>query len=171
MSWSRLERRLRGAGAGILLMLLAGCGFSPVYGEKSATVGAQAALAGVDVAPISGMLGYDLRRNLLDQIQPNGETGTMTHRLDIDLMPGLAGVLVEPDASITRYNYVLVANYRLIDLASSQVVLEGSSRSITGYNVVQSEYATLVSKQDAERRAAALISEDLALKLALYFNK
>ncbi len=149
---------------------IGGCGFTPIYGEKSAGVTASAALAQVEIAPIPGMVGYYVRNGLVSRIHGN-EGVRASHRLDVSLSTGLGGVLVEPDASITRYNYTLSATYQLVDLGTNATVFKGTSNASTGYNVVDSEYATLVSKRDAEKRAAEFVSEEMTLRLALFFNQ
>jgi LPS-assembly lipoprotein len=64
---------------------------------------------------------------------------------------------------------MLNADYRLVDLSSNEVVLKGNTEATSAYNVVESEYATLVARRDAEKRAAKMLSDDLSLRLALYF--
>lgn len=157
--------------AAVLVMSLGGCGFAPVYGDHAGAFQAQDALDRVQIAPIGGrMLGLNVRNELLDRLNPNGEPTSPAYRLEVTLVQGGAGSLVQPDASITRYNYTLTAKYSLIGLEDDKVLTAGSVFSRTAYNVVDSEYATLVGREDAQKRAASAVGEDLALRIALYFN-
>lgn len=177
MSWSSLHPGARGRLVALALALaalgtLAACGFKPVYGDRGLGVRTSEAMGLVEVAPISGGLVATLvRNNLLDRINPNGEPSAPRHRLEVTLTPVLSGLLVQPDASTTRYNYTILGRYKLIDMVTGEVALEGGVRGEAGYNVVESEYATLIAKQNAERRAALAISEDLTLRVSLFLDK
>lgn len=154
-----------------LLPLVGACGFRPVYGEHAAGVLAEDKLRQVEVASMSGLPGLYLRNDLLDRIHADGEAATPSHRLDVAVSSSVVGSLVEPDATVTRYSYTLGANYKLVDLSNNAVVLQGTSEATSAYNVVESEYATLVARRDAERRAAKVVSDDLSLRLALFFTQ
>jgi LPS-assembly lipoprotein len=167
MWWSDLRRIL----AAFLLPLLAGCGFTPVLGEHGPSALVEQKLSQIAVAPMSGMVGVYLRNDLLDRLQAEDKPAAASHRLEVGLNSNLVGSLVEPDASVTRYSLLLDANYKLIDLTNNAVVLQGSTEAISAYNVLESEYATLVARRDAERRAARMLSDDLSLRLALFFRQ
>ena len=163
MSWLR--------SLSVLMMLgLAACGYQPLYGTSSPGVHASEALAKVQIASIEGLVGRDVQVALLDRINPDGEPSQPTHRLEIKLIPSLAGLLVQPDAAITRYNYQLTGNYKLIDITTGNVVAQGSVLGTAAYNVVTNEYATVVARRDAEKRAAESIGQEIALRLALYMK-
>jgi LPS-assembly lipoprotein len=169
MSWPRL--------LGLLLPLLlagglSGCaGYSPLYGTNAAGVRNSEVLSRVQVGSIEpGMVGYDVRNGLLDQINPDGEPAQPLHRLEVSLTPNLSGLLVQPDAAITRYNYTLLGRYRLIDLATGKVEAQGDVTGTSAYNVVTNEYATVVARRDAERRAAHSVSDGIALRVAVFLK-
>src|SRR5258707_3244104 len=65
---------------------------------------------------------------LMDRINPEGEPGAPLHRIEITLTSALGGLLVQPDAAITRYNYQLVGNYKLVRSEERRVGKEGRSR-------------------------------------------
>jgi LPS-assembly lipoprotein len=165
MWWSDLRRLL----LALLLPLVSACGFTPVLGEHGANALVEEKLAQISVAPMPGIVGVYLRNDLLDRLRAEDKPTAASHRLEVGLSSGLVGSLVEPDASVTRYSLMLGASYKLIDLSSNAIVLEGNTEATSAYNVVESEYATLVARRDAERRAAKMLSDDLSLRLALFF--
>ena len=160
-----------GVAAG-LAVTLAACGFQPLYGERSDGVRTDAELANIQVTPIDdGRTGFDVYNALIDRLSPNGEPSSPDYELRINLRERREGVAIERDASITRYNYQLLARYSLVDIRSGNVVHEGRSRSIASYNVVDSQFATLMARRDAEERAATELSEDIKLRLAIFFDR
>lgn len=58
-----------------------------------------------------------------------------------------------------------------MDIRTGNTVHEGQSRSIASYNVVDSQFATLSAQRDAEERAAVELSEDIKLRLAIFFDR
>lgn len=156
---------------GLMASALAGCGFAPVYGERPANAPTQIALDNVEVAPIAEkLLGLEMRNGLIDRINPNGEPASPLYRLEVNLNAQRGGVLVQPDASITRYDYILTARYKLIGLEKNETLASGTTSARASYNVVESEYATLIAQQDAGKRAARTLSDDVAMRIALYFS-
>lgn len=161
------------AAAGLIAfgaLALSGCGYTPLY-SADATNNVSEALAQVEIAPIGqGFVGLDVRTALLDHMSPNGEPARPVQRLEINLVPALGGLLVQPDSAITRYNYTLTANYKLIDVATGKVLNQGGATGTSGYNVVTSEYATVIARRDAERRAARSVGEKIVTQLSLFMR-
>ena len=44
------------------------------------------------------------------------------------------------------------------------------SRSVTSYDLVDSDFATLSAESDARKRAVRQISEDIKIRLGIYFS-
>ncbi len=151
---------------------LSACGFSPLYGTREGGVRTAAELQQIQVVTIEdGRTGHDVYNALIDRLSPYGEPRDPDYQLRIRLNEEREGVAIERNASITRYNYQLVAQYSLLDVRSGNVIHEGRSRSIASYNVVESQFATLMARRDAEERAATELSEDIKLRLAIFFDR
>ncbi len=157
--------------AGVLLVL-GGCGFTPLYGAREGGARTDTELSQIRVLEIdNGRTGHDVYNALIDHLSPYGEPAEPDYQLRVRLSEDREGVAIERDASITRYNFRLDANFRLVDVRSGNVIYEGRSRSIAAYNVVESQFATLSARRDAEERAATELSEDIKLRLAIFFDR
>lgn len=149
---------------------LAGCGFRPLYGETATSAGITADLESVSVDPMRSQIGVELRNHLIDRLTPTGHPGSSRYRLAINIEETRLGAAIRLDASITRYNYRLTAKYQLIDAQTGDILFTGSSFSDVPYDVVESQFATVYSRFDAESRAAEAVSEDIKIRLALFFD-
>lgn len=159
-------------GVAVVAAMLGACGFQPLYGEHPGGARTDTELAQVQVVAIdNGRTGHDVYNALIDRLSPNGEPTSPDYQLRVDLRERREGVAIERDASITRYNYQLLAHYSLVDMRSGNVIHEGDSRSIASYNVVDSQFSTLMAQRDAEERAATELSEDIKLRLAIFFDR
>lgn len=155
-----------------LVLMLAACGFRPLYGTYGADPGGQRIFASVYVAPIElERVGYELRNSLIDVLEANGEPQGATYQLNVSLKEHKEGIAVNTNASITRYNYTLLATYELIDAHKGTVLIKGNESTLSAYNVVTSPYATLVAEQDAQQRAADDIAQRLRIDLGVFFAR
>lgn len=151
--------------------LTSACGFHPLYGSHGGDPGASRIFSSVYVEPIAEDAGYELRNSLIDLLDTTGQTRDPRYRLKIELKDQLQGAALQNDASITRYNYTLTADYTLTDSTTGNVVTHGEVSSLDAYNVVASPYATLVAQKDAQRRAGDELAERIRLDLGVYFAK
>ena len=146
-------------------VLLAGCGFHPMYGNSLAPQ-----LSSVYVEPIAERDGYELRNSLIDVLQSDGDAAGKAYRLKISLNETSQGIALQNDATITRYDNRLEAHYTLSD-ARGNVLTSGTQSEMSAYNVVTSPYATLVAEQDASKRAAQEVAERIHLALGVWFRQ
>jgi len=146
-------------------LLLAACGFHPMYGRATGP-----ALASIYVEPVPERDGFELRNALIDALQSDGEERGKAYHLKVVLNESAQGIALQNDATITRYNNTLTARYTLYD-NQGNVVTSGTQTQMSAYNVVQSPYATLVASQDSSKRAAQDIAERIHLDLGVWFRQ
>ncbi|HEX4272440.1 MAG TPA: LPS assembly lipoprotein LptE [Rhizomicrobium sp.] len=148
-----------------LCLVLAGCGFHPMYGRTTGP-----ALASVFVEPVAERDGFELRNALIDALQSDGEEHGKAYHLKITLNENAQGIALQNDATITRYNNTLTAHYTLYDTQGKELT-SGTQTQMSAYNVVQSPYATQVAAQDSSKRAAQDIAERIHLDLGVWFRQ
>ena len=153
------------------LLVVAACGFTPVYGNRAAPGSVPAQFDRIEVTPIGGRVGLQLRNDLIDRFSARGGQTAKLYRLDIVLNARKEGLAIQQDESVTRFNYRLFGNFRLIRLSDQQVIFEDNARTYVAYNVVQSDFATLSAERDAEERAAHDLGAEIATRLSLYFKR
>jgi len=149
-----------------LCFALAGCGFQPLYGDSRLSP----QMSSIYVEPIPESIGYELRNSLIDLLRSNGQTAGKAYRLTITLSDTSQGVAVQNNATITRYNETLTANYVLTDAKGTELT-RGSLTGLSSYNVANSPYATLIAQQDSSRRSAEDLAHRLRLDLGVYFRR
>jgi LPS-assembly lipoprotein len=149
---------------------LSACGFQPLYGDGGGRVAPM--LANVYVEPISERVGYELRNDLLDLFNASGAADTAAYRLRLSLRETEEGVVLQPNTSITRYNYSLIAHYELFPKGSTEAVKTGDVTALTAYNVASAPflYATVTAQRDARNRAANQVAERIRTELAVYLR-
>ncbi len=154
-----------------LALLLTGCGFRPLYGESAPGISSAAEMKRIRLDTRNDRVDYLVRTNLLRALQIEQAAGEPLYKLRVRLRERREGVAVERDTSITRFNYRLTASFDLIDLETNETLFTGRDRSVAAYNVVDNQFATLSAQRQSEERAALDISDQIKLRLAIYFDQ
>ncbi len=172
---------LRPLAISALAFVLAGCGFHPLYAVPGAARGGmKQALGAIYVEPVPDRLGYELRNSLIDLLDGRAEAAGSAYRLRLTLGEKSDAIGVQSQTvgtgsaaitqtAITRYNDTLTVDYELIDVKTNAVIAHGSETGLSSYNVLSSPYATLVTRQDADKRAADDIADRIRIDLAVFF--
>ncbi len=153
----------------LVLNLLAGCGFEPLYGHKGA-VNASNELASIRIKPIKDRIGQELHNHLLDLLNPHGRPGRPQYILEVNLKPQSRDIAISKEALATRVSYLLTAKFRLIEAKTGKLILSGLDRVTVGYNVLTSNFATKSAEIDAQSRAVRQASFNIQTQIASYFK-
>lgn len=157
--------------AAILAVGLAGCGFRPLYAERTGGDGVASDAAAVRIAPIPDRAGQILRNELIDRLNPAGEPDEPRYALEVRLAVAKLGLGIRKDETATRASLRFRSTFRLRDSDTRAIVYASRAGAVTSYNIVDSEYATIASERAARRRGLVLIADSIALRLAAYFNR
>ena len=146
-------------------LALSGCALQPLYGG-GASGEVASTLRQVSVAPIPGREGWLVYNKLKERLGEGGD-GPL-YRLEVDLDDEIIGLGIRGDRAVTRERRTLRARYRLVTMATGEVVLDATSGSDAGIDVVSSEYATVAAEQTALERLAESVADQIVARLALY---
>ena len=170
MLWSR---KLRRPTAALLLAAMAlslpACGFQPLYRQRTnAEVSQQ--LAAIQIRIIADRPGQQLRTLLQTQFNPSARAVRSSYTLSVTVSDSVVQTLIRKDETATRANLTLTAEYQLSALSSGELLVKGRTRSTNSFNILDSEFATLASEQDARNRAVRNIGAEIQSHLAIFFQ-
>lgn len=151
----------------VALSSLVACTFRPLYGGREG-VELRRDLASVEVAPLRGRIGQTLRNQLIDEINPAGIQATPVYRLELDTETARNALLIQLDDTADRYDLSLAARFRIVRKADGVTLYRSAVRRVASYNVRNEPFATLVARQDAERRASAEVAAEIRARLGLW---
>jgi LPS-assembly lipoprotein len=152
-----------------LALTLPACGLRPLYGGGGGSSVA-ATLRSVTVGPIPGQSGWLVRNKLVDRLGQTG-SGAAAYRLDVRLDDNITSFGIRGDRAATQERRTLRARYQLVDLSNGAVVLDATSGSDAGIDIVSSEYATVAAEQTALEQLADIVADQIVTRLALYASR
>ena len=163
-----MKKLLKNYSVALALFVLTGCGFSPIYGSFSNNPKISADMNNVAIANIPEHEGQMLRNYLIDRMYHKGRPENPTTTLEIILKSSEISLGLQKDATTSRQEYNLTANYTLKD-KSARTLASGTARSIVSYNKLDAQYGTLASRKNASERAVKEVSEQIINRISLYF--
>jgi LPS-assembly lipoprotein len=153
---------------GAVILALAGCGFEPLYGERSRVVDPE--LAAVRVEPIPERVGQLLAVSLRDSFNPDGQRVDTKYRLTVTLNVIRREIGIRLDATASRLQLEMSAAWILSDTAG-RALASGTSRSATSFDITDDQYANLVAEQDGRARMVRDVSDELRTRVRTYLAR
>jgi LPS-assembly lipoprotein len=152
----------------LVAVMLSACGFEPLLGDRGRP-GVTAELATIRVAPIADNTGRLLRNALLDRLVPRGEMARPRYLLEVRVTEPRQPSALRRDDLISRFSHSVQATFRLVD-TNGKTVVSGTSSFTTDYEVTNSEYANVTSRDNARDRIVELIGDDIRSQLAAFLR-
>ena len=155
---------IRAARAGLVALAglaLAGCGFTPMYGDA----GVGSGLTRIAVSTQDDRLGYRVREQLEDALGRNPAEAPLW-RLEAEVDQSRRPLGRRIDDTATRYELTVRGRWTLTPLDGG-APLSGARTVTTTYAAADQPYAAIAAQQDGEERAAAELARQIRLDLML----
>ena len=152
MSWSSRRAVLAG-------LMLAGCGFQPVYGPGGSAEGFHGQVA---IDPPRDAAGFEFVRHLETRL---GLTDAPVYRLSADLTVDEKELGITPDQVISRFQLVGRARYTLTHVETRDIVAQGIVDNFTSFSATGTPFATRSSRRDARDRLMVVLADQIVAEL------
>ncbi len=163
-----------------LAAFTAGC-FQPMYAERAdGSPGLREKLMGVDLPPVEkpnasreARVGVEVRNALAFKLYGTATGMPPTHRLVLRFSTSRSSLILDPATGLpSSENYGIDAQFNLINIATNQSVMTGTTFSRVSYDMPGSyqRFARNRATRDAEDRAANEIAENITTRLASFFT-
>lgn len=152
----------------LIVFFINACGFKPLYRYQEGDSGIYPDLAKIYISPIEGRVGQLVRNNLKDRINIYGSPEKPQYILGIDIKDPVIQQSTSLINTANRETIVYKAMYRLVE--NGETIIDGMSKAEASYSILTMPYATVVSKEDAIKRVAAILADDIILRLSVYFK-
>ena len=150
----------------LLLPLLAGGCFQPLYGEAShpGLVGDMRAIA---VTPVDGRFGHYLVSDLITDLNGTGSKPEPKYTLKVTLTQSTATPTVESQTNAADAATITgSAHFALTPVAGGDEIVSGDAVTSAVYDRTIQRFADLRAQRDAELRLARALASEIALRVA-----
>ncbi len=150
--------------------MMGACGFHPLYAPSSRSV-YEPELAAIRVESIPDRLGQILAISLRDSFNPSGERTSARYGLRIAITISRQDVGIRSDGTASRAEIDTTATFTLTELGSTRILLTSSARTVSGFDILTDDYATIVAEKDAKERSMRDLSDEIHTRLALFLGR
>ena len=149
------------------LLTLTACGFEPLHGKREGGEATALLLSQIEVAPIADRLGQLVRTELTNRLSPRSAP-LPVFIVHVTLTESGQSLAVRRDSSATRANLIIDANFILSEVSGGEALLVGGARSVNGYDILMSDFATLAARKDARRRGSRDVADAIVDRLSIH---
>ena len=144
------------------------CGFSPVYEEKSGDASSRELLRNISVDAPHSRDGQVFQRELLALLRGKIEQPTdPEYRLEVRFKQDEIPLHIRRNRIVTRFRVHMTAEYKLRRVLDNAVIEAGELTRTGGYDRVESDYSTHVSKRELTERLIKALAQDCRRRLAV----
>ncbi len=154
-----------------LMLFIAACGFRPLYGGTNTLTGGTSTHDQIWIDQIPDYTGLTLRNALIDRFYHNGTPDNPAYLLKVTLTANSRDLAIRKNDTTTRAQIVYRADYALVERTSQKIVDSGSIRAIGSYNILESQYTTIVTQEAASRQALEELADKLTLRMGVVLEK
>ena len=152
----------------LLGLTLTGCGFRPLYSTNDQGPSILKNLAAIDVHAKNDSIGRELEFGLENVLAYDGSD---TYQLVMTYERATRNIAIEQDQEVTRRNLQLTVNFVLRESGTNKTLFKSTAFSVVGYNLVDTQFANIMSERDANKRAVTALYDDIRVQLAIYFQR
>ena len=153
----------------VAALVLAGCGYRPMYGSSATSPGVAGSLSSISIPEPTDRTGQLIRNELISSMQ----TGRGEDKYMLNLTTTLAdnGVILDKQPSVGRQAILITTSYELVDRSTGKILTKGTTFARVPYDTVRQPFADMQAQKDATERAAREVGADIRTRLAAYFAK
>jgi len=155
----------------IIAPLLSGCGFQPMYAEGPSGVQLDEVMRTVSISSIPGRVGQRLRNELIFGTTGGGYSEAPRYKLKIAIKESVQSTVVAKTGKSKGQAYQLKAAFELTRLEDNTILLSGTSFGRAAFDKLDSTFADLRARRDAENRAARTVAEDIQTRIAAALSR
>lgn len=155
-------------------LIIAACGFSPVYGTlgNDREYGQEDLLAYVSIGSIPDREGQFLRNALIDRFYRTGRPANPQYTLSFTpIKESVRDMDITENSDSTRGQLRLDTDVTLSDAITGEKLMERRLHSITSFNILRSEFANRVSEQNTRENALNDLARQIERQVTLYFKR
>ena len=165
----------------LMILGLSGCGFEPLYVEKTSDNGLWYynnkfdtdivhEMSQVKVEGATDRIGQLVRNELIDNLTPHGAPSKAKYFLKLQpINEKRTEQALRDDITATREKVKYTLKYSLWSRDDGELI-EGKSWIFLSYDLLDNPYSTTMDKKKVEKDGAKILANDISLRIGAYFH-
>lgn len=150
---------------------LSACAFKPLYGPTASNQQLNTVLAGISVPEVRGRPGQQIRNELIFRFTGGGHPAQTQYRLVLVVGESVTAQLVQKDGDSQAQIYQLTTNFKLFAVSDDKnPLIKGTSYAKATFEDLNSVYANVRARRDAENRTAKTTADDIQGRIAAFLS-
>ena len=155
----------------IALCALSACGFEPVH-SKATRAQWSHQLESIEIVTNPTREAQLLKAEITDQINPTAQSAPKAYTVNIAFTETEVSLFINPDGTSGRGDLQYHSSYTVTRLSDHVVIERGNLLRVSSYNIAPTaDYATYVSREDAQKRGILELAQDYKLRLINLLTK
>lgn len=157
----------------VCLSLLVACGFKPLYSTgNTQQASIQSHFDDIYISNIPDRTGQFLRNALIDRFYAGARPSEPEYNLVISpVNETVTNLDITKSSDATRAQLRFTTKMVLKEQETGKILLKRDLRAITSYNILQSQFTTRVSAENARENALTDVARQIEMQLGLYFSR
>jgi hypothetical protein len=147
-----------------IIFFLKSCGFRPIYYNsnlENKNISYHEKLTLIKIKKYRSNIDYELYDDLVKILNPYNIKSDKKYILDIKLTNRISSTYTTSTGSSGRNKVILNAKYKLLDIASGELVGFGNSSQSGDYDVGDKRFANYITEEDTKSHLVKLIAKDI----------
>lgn len=165
----------------ILTLTISGCGFEPLYVEKTTEgnlwyynnqfdTDIVYEMSQVKIEGASDRIGQLVKNELIDNLTPHGVPKNAKYFLKLEpIAANRTEQALRDDITATREKVQYTLKYSLWSKEKGSLI-SGKSWVFLSYDLLDNPYSTTMDKKKVEKDGAKILANDISLRLGAYFH-
>jgi hypothetical protein len=150
--------------------LCSGCGWTPLYADRTTTPAA-ADLRAIKVDPIAERVGQRLEMALRTSFNPTGIPSPVRYELKTTVAVNTSDLGIQSQGLATRGQIDVVATYVLTEIAGTKPLLTNTIHVSDSFDILANGYATVVTEDDARTRCVEELRGEIIARLTMFMQR
>ncbi len=146
---------------------LTACTVQPLYAPTAAGTSVVASIGSIYIEDADTRLAQEVRNKLIFNLNGGaGQPDNPAYRMRLIVTAAETALGVTTFETAPAYSITVAATYEITLAATGKIVLRSTARSTASFDRVNQVYANTRARLDAENRAAALVADEIRIRLS-----
>jgi LPS-assembly lipoprotein len=147
-------------------LVLSACTVQPVYAPTPAGSAMSSVLSSISVDPVESRIGQQVRNALIFHFTGGAGGSTPVYGLRLSTSGSNTELGITRTGAAPVYSMTVAVTYELYRIETGEIIQRATARGTASYDRNSQAFSNIRARIDAEDRAAAVVADDIGIRIA-----